>query len=287
MTARDLANREATPMAQYEPHLVVQKYEEADELGRLQSSLDTEVMYQIERLYIERFMPKHPNAAAIDVGGGPGRYAVEMARLGIPVLLVDITPKHIQQAIALAQSAGVTDRFLGFEVLDALDIGRLGGGRFDLAVCYGMLNYLLDRDIDLLNGIREILVPGGCFLLSVMGLYGAIRSVWAAGSVTDAAYRARESSVLQTGVNAFGKPARKFYTAEEIRALVLQAGFSVLEMAAAPTIAGALCGDTKVIMADAGAMDHILAVERRCCALPGLLDLGQHIIVVGKKPHDT
>lgn len=43
-----------------------------------------------------------PPADVLDVGGGPGIYAMHLARAGYRVRLLDVVPLHVEQAAALA-----------------------------------------------------------------------------------------------------------------------------------------------------------------------------------------
>ena len=61
-------------------------------------------MFQIERWFIERYLPDA--GVVVDVGGGPGLFAVEIARLGCEVCEHHLTPKLGEQARQLACQLG-------------------------------------------------------------------------------------------------------------------------------------------------------------------------------------
>lgn len=46
--------------------------------------------------YIQKVLP--PKGRVLDAGGGPGRYAIELARLGYDVTLLDFTPEMLKKA---------------------------------------------------------------------------------------------------------------------------------------------------------------------------------------------
>jgi SAM-dependent methyltransferase len=177
-------------MREYHAQAIVDSYTESSEISRVDRTSDAAIMFQIERWFIERYLPD--SGTVIDVGGGPGRFAVEIAKLGRGVVLTDITPKHIEQAKQLAEQEGVADKIIEYRVMDIRDLSAFGDGAFSMAVCYGMLNYTLDRDIHVLSELGRIVQLGGPILVSAMGLYGAVWYVWAQGRLADPSYRERE-----------------------------------------------------------------------------------------------
>jgi SAM-dependent methyltransferase len=266
----------------YDPNAIVESYAQGAEIGRIVRTADAALMFEIERWFIERYLPE--SGTVIDVGGGPGCFAVEIARLGRDVVLTDITPKHIAQAKELAERKGVAAKIVDYRIMDICDLSTFRDGQFSMAVCYGMLNYTLDQDAHVLSELGRIVRPGNPILVSVMGLYGAIRYVWARGRLADPTYREQEAKILETGRNTFRKPYRKFYTVDMLRETVQKAGLCVVQMAATPVIAGSLGQEMENARQDADAWAYVIEMEKKACTVPGLLDAGQHIIAVANKP---
>jgi len=160
-------------MGDYDPNAIVDSYTEHDEISRVVSSPDGAIMFHIERWFIERYLPE--SGTVIDVGGGPGRFSVEIAKLGRDVLLTDITPRHIEQAKQLAEEAGVSDRIVDYRTMDICDLSGFGDDELSMAVCYGMLNY-----------------------------NGAVRHVWARGRLAAPSYREREAKPVKESDSGHG-----------------------------------------------------------------------------------
>jgi SAM-dependent methyltransferase len=97
---------------------------------------------------------------ALDLACGRGLGSVWLARRGLGVWGLDISPVAITQARDLARRSGVGDR-CRFDVVD-LDDGLPGGPPVDVVLCHKFRDRRLDR------AIIERLAPGG--LLAMVAL---------------------------------------------------------------------------------------------------------------------
>ena len=96
---------------------IISHYTESyDESKRL-----TDGFGQLERArtleLIARFLPEQPSVV-LDVGGASGTYSFSIAGLGHEVHLIDIVPKHIEQAKARSREPGAPT-LAGMRVGDA------------------------------------------------------------------------------------------------------------------------------------------------------------------------
>ncbi|MDP8986786.1 MAG: methyltransferase domain-containing protein [Actinomycetota bacterium] len=99
---------------------------------------------------------------ALDLGGGHGQYALELARRGVHVLMQDL-PEVVDAARRRGLAEAGVELFAGdfFEVLPE--------GPFDLVLCSGVTHtYDGERNLELFRRIRPLLSPGG--LLAVRTL---------------------------------------------------------------------------------------------------------------------
>lgn len=109
----------------------------------------------------EPFADRLPHAGfAIDVACGRGRIAVWLARRGLTVWGVDVSPVAVTQARELAAQWGVADR-CRFDVAD-LDQGLPDGPPAGLIVCHRFRDARLDR------AVMDRLAEGGILAISVL-----------------------------------------------------------------------------------------------------------------------
>ncbi|MGY4707295.1 class I SAM-dependent methyltransferase [Candidatus Bipolaricaulota sp. J31] len=123
-------------------------------------------------------VPPPDPASVLDVGGGPGRYAIELSRRGYGVVLLDLSGECLALAREKAREAGVD--LAGWEQGDARDLSRFADGRFDVVLLMGPLYHLLEEDgrRRAIREARRVLKPGGLLFASFITRYAPIR--WAA-----------------------------------------------------------------------------------------------------------
>jgi SAM-dependent methyltransferase len=128
------------------------------EWGRLDHYI---LEYATTRHYLQRFLPPPP-ARILDVGGGPGRYALLLAQQGYDVTLVDLSPRNTVWANERFLQAGV-ERSARALIGDARDLGAYNTGQFDAVLLFGPL-YHLTRASDrarAVSELRRVLRTGG------------------------------------------------------------------------------------------------------------------------------
>jgi ubiquinone/menaquinone biosynthesis C-methylase UbiE len=113
---------------------------------------------------IIRHLDLRPGMQVADIGCGPGRLTIPLARAVLPggaVLAADLQPAMLRRAQARAEAAGLSNiRFLQ----TAVGEGQLGVGRYDRALLVTVLGEIPDR-AGALKEIFAALKPGG--ILSV------------------------------------------------------------------------------------------------------------------------
>lgn len=99
----------------------------------------------------------------LDLGGGPGRYALHLAQRGDVVTLADLSPVLVAEARTRLLDAGLSATTL---VADAADLSAIPGAPFDAVLALGPLYHAADADelAGFLSQIAAVLRPGGVLL---------------------------------------------------------------------------------------------------------------------------
>ena len=180
---------------------------------------------------------------ALDLGCGPGRHAVPLARRGFRVTAVDLSAFHLARARERAVAAGVE-----VELVRADMRAFVRPDAFELALSlFTSFGYFEDRadDLRVLQNVRRSLRPGGVLVMDVVGkerlarvLHPTVSQRTADGAllvqrhhIVDDWSRVRnEWTVVRDGRARTFEFVLRIYSGQELRALLGAAGFTRIDL---------------------------------------------------------
>ena len=145
------------------------------EWTRLENPADGAVEFAITCHFLDIHIP--PKARVLDIGGGPGRYAIWLAQRAHRVVLADLSAELLSIARIKIDQAGVGSMIEDITEADARDLSRWADDSFDAVLSLGPFYHLPDED-DRLRAITEmsrILRPGGIAFVAFMPRYTFLR----------------------------------------------------------------------------------------------------------------
>jgi 2-polyprenyl-3-methyl-5-hydroxy-6-metoxy-1,4-benzoquinol methylase len=162
--------------------------EQDPSIQRVQTFYDQSVQTEWERLdrhpvefaVTMRVLQQHlppPPARILDLGSGPGRYAIALSQLGYQVSLADLSPANIAFAKQKAAEAGID---LSETIIqEATQPLPKDVKNFDAVLLMGPLYHLVTREkrVAALNNAINALKPQGLLFASFITLFGALRAV--------------------------------------------------------------------------------------------------------------
>ena len=235
---------------------------------------------------MEKYLPPAP-ARILDCGGGPGRYAIDLAQRGYQVTLFDLSAGNLRLAQAQAQAAGV--RLQAFEQGTAIDLGRFEEAGFDAVLLMGPLYHLLEAE-QRQQAIAEacrVLKPGGPLLATFISRYAAHRyaAVEDVGLVLDDAQVSEE--LLDTGrlpPRGGGDGNFVAYMAHpsEVEPPFWQAGLEVAAILGVEGLVSHIEGQVNALEGEL--WERWVALNERVASDPSIFGSVEHLLVVAFKP---
>ncbi|MDF1515455.1 MAG: class I SAM-dependent methyltransferase, partial [Anaerolineae bacterium] len=126
--------------------------------------------FAVTKRALAEYLPATP-AHILDCGGGPGHYAIHLARNGYHVTLFDLSEKLLAMARDKTSEAGV--ELVDFAQGSAVDLSRFDDEVFDAVLLMGPLYHLLDEGShrQVLQEAYRVAKPGAPVFIAFIGRY--------------------------------------------------------------------------------------------------------------------
>jgi S-adenosylmethionine-dependent methyltransferase len=227
------------------------------------------------------FLPGIPSFI-LDIGGGPGRYTVELARRGYDVTLMDISKESLHVAKEKAEEMGVSIK--AYIHGNALSSSDYISGKVDTVLLMGPLYHLLsveERRQAVLEGMR-VLKSGGRFFASFITRFAPFRE-----SASDVPHWILENhdyamQMLKTGLHEKPEKFAKAYFAHpgEIVPLMEGCGLKTLQLLGCE---GVVAGhEEKVNDLQGESWDAWVELNYRLGMEPSLYGASDHLLYIGE-----
>ena len=184
----------------YDPEHIARFYDEYG--GREWERFDIGAMDVVGLEVHLRLLGEHirDGDRVLDAGAGPGRFTLELARLGARVVVGDISPTQLE--LHAEKTSSVEGSIESRELLDITDLGRFPDESFDAVVSFGVLpSYVLGEAHRALAELLRVTKQGGTVLITVMSLLGTARAFFEqlSGLVDEFGWRRVVVDVFETG----------------------------------------------------------------------------------------
>lgn len=233
---------------------------------------------------LKAFLPSPP-CAVLDNGGGPGRYAIELARQGYSVTLLEISGESLKLAKEKARETHAS--LAGFVHASAVDLRELGSARFDAILLLGPLYHLLSHTerIQAIQEAMRVLKPHGRLFAAFITRFAPFRYTANGDPTWLAKNRSYARQLLETGVH--DQPPTTFTNAyyahpREIVPLMEKRGLRTLCLVGCE---GIVAGhDGKVNELTGEGWEAWVDLNYELGQDPTLYGASDHLLYVGEKP---
>jgi SAM-dependent methyltransferase len=265
---------------------ILQYYQSTDETRRLQR-VESELELLRTRDILRRFLPPSP-AEILDVGGGPGVHAFWLAGQGYRTHLLDLIPKHIQQANGFNRSA--RNPLASLSIGDAKQL-PFPNQSMDAVLLLGPLYHLLQKSERLksLQEAHRVLRPGGTLIAQGISRFSALVKVLTRQLLDDPRMLSVAHHTTHTGQHR-PHPDLDFFTAAyfhhplELQDEIVQAGFEQPALLAVEGPARLPGVDFAAHWQNPQTREWLLSLARSLEAEPHLLGVSGHLMAVAVKP---
>jgi SAM-dependent methyltransferase len=214
----------------------------------------------------------------LEVGAGPGRFTIELARLGAQVSVSDLSPVQLELNRQRVAAESLEEQVVERELADVLDLSRWGDASFDATVCFGgPLSYVVDRADEGIAELVRVTRPGGHVLVSVMSLVGTVTHFLPI--LLDLVRRDgvdKNETIVRTGLLPdepdYGHLAMKLFRWSELEALLTPHG-TVVDVCAAGLLPTVQPEEPEL-------RSFVSRVELELAGERGAVSCGQHILAV-------
>jgi SAM-dependent methyltransferase len=260
------------------------------EWARLENPGDGALEFAITCHTLATYLP--PNARVLDIGGGPGRYAIWLAQRGHRVVLADLSPALLSMARTKIDQAGVGAMIECIVEADACDLSRWADGSFDAVLSLGPFYHLPDPKDRTRAAIElgRVLCPGGTAFVALMPRLAFLRRTLA---IPDERHHLAQpgfvSRLLEDGAFINDVPGRFTHgygvRSEEVAPFFEGHGFTTLALLAAESIVP----DLQQALADMAESDPVtyqaaFDLILRTASEPSILGMAAHLLYVGRRP---
>jgi SAM-dependent methyltransferase len=261
------------------------------EHGRLVKDAYHAVEFGVTLHYLRKHLP--PSGHLLDIGGGSGRYCVELARRGYRMTLADVSPRLLSMAEEEFRREAVSSRIARVDRADCRDLSIYGNGQFDGVLALGPIYHLIDpADRDMaISEIARVSRAGATVFLSGISRYGLYRTLLTHPEFeyefTD---KRHVEEMIRGGVHRASWhdeedvfPDAWFCTPPELAGLAEPHGFETLEIAACEGLSSHHREATERLRKNERAWQLWWDIILETSNEPSLVGASEHILYVGRK----
>ena len=173
-------------------------YSVFDEQHRLEHA-EGRLEYDICKSIILRYLNK--SDCILDLGGGAGKYSIELAKQGYNVTLADLSVRLLNQAKTYVEENNIPS-LQSYDEVNAVDLSCYDDNSFDVIILFGPLYHLLDSNErnKCVSEVYRVLKPNGIIFASFIPyLTGAVGVVSRAFYFPQQVNEHNLSEVFETG----------------------------------------------------------------------------------------
>ena len=227
----------------------------------------------------------------LDIGGGPGRYAIWLAQQGHRVVLAVLSPNQLAIARRQISEAGVAANVEEIREADACDLSRWNDQSYDAALCLGPFYHLPDpeRRAQAARELVRVLRPGGIAFVAFMPRFMLLaRTIAIADERHHLLDDAWLEALMERGEFNNDVPGRfnGGYGArpDQVAPFMESVGFETISLSASESMSRGVADAVAELAENGGALSaRTLDLLDEVSEEPSILGVASHLLYVGRR----
>ncbi len=256
-----------------------------DEWKRLVRDAYHRLEFDTTLFFIRKYLPK--KGLILDAGGGPGRYTLELARMGYDVVLLDLVKESLEFAKEQLKKAKVEEKVKYIIQGDIRNLSKFEDNTFDAVLCLGgPLSHIKGKKQreKAINELIRVAEPNAPIFISVFGRFGALRL--APAKWPQVIEMTEHFMKLVTAGEDYlwkGKYYAHYFTPEEIKEVFTRRDFRLIQLVGLEGLATPHKRAINKLAKNKKAWKNWLEMHYKLCTNPVVVGLSVHILIIGKK----
>lgn len=261
----------------------------ASDVSREWRRLVQDPFHKLEFETTLRFLKKHlpKKGLILDAGGGPGRYTIELAKLGYDVVLLDLVLENLEFAQKQIAKSKVEKCIKGIHPGTITDLSRYSANSFDAVICLGgPLSHVHPAKMraKAVSELLRVAKRNAPVFVSVMGFYGVMLAL-TEGWPQEAGQRNHFLDFVRTGddYRFVGPHYCHFFKLAELEALFPKNRARLLEKVGLEGLNSSNLISNRFARKYPKAWKNWLKVHNELCTHPTVVDASGHMMIIARK----
>lgn len=246
---------------------------------RLDRDYYSRVEFAVQSHHLKRLLK--PGTSVLDIGGGTGRYAIELLRHGCRVALTDLSEAFLKKAETEIWQLGLEGGLLGVSQQNAVKLEAFKDTQFDHALLMGPL-FFMDAQAERLSALREaarVVKPGGLIFLTMLSNLRCVAEMFYVPNL-----KFRQVALGNHSKNLEEIFDRGLNRDAAVRQLIADCGLEIKETYGADSAAGLAFEKIDEMATSPETWRKMLDVLIRLSTEPSVASLASHTTYILRKP---
>jgi ubiquinone/menaquinone biosynthesis C-methylase UbiE len=235
--------------------------------------------------FLKKYLPK--SGVILDAGGGPGRYSIELAKMGYDIVLLDLVAGHLELAKEQIKRAKVQTRIKDIIEGSITDLSGFQDNSFDAVLCLGGPLSHVSPEAERLKAVDELIrvaKKGALIFVSVMSKYGVLLAT-PLGWPQEVGYKKHFENLVLNGEDYKwrGDGYCHYFTSSELEVIFTKKDVQIIEKVGLEGLNVSPEATNDFAKKYPKAWKNWLAIHDKICTDPIIVDLSGHMMIIVKK----